>query len=102
MVNIYKNEEILLSKSVFENRFWTFINVHFPVYLQGLEKSIFLVWGKMAYGLVWSKYQIFNYKIVTVKFRCRTSAFDSGHLSSLDISYNGFTKYEKYARRVCV
>jgi hypothetical protein len=42
--NIYKNEDFVFSKSVFENRFWTFINVQNPVYLQGLENTIFLVW----------------------------------------------------------
>jgi len=44
MDNIYKNEDFLFSKSVFENRFWTFINVQNPVYLQSLENPIFFVW----------------------------------------------------------
>jgi hypothetical protein len=73
MVNIYKNEEFLFSKSIFENRFWTFINVHFPVYLQSLEKPILLFGKKTPYGVVWSKYQFFNYEFVTVIFPSKYS-----------------------------
>jgi hypothetical protein len=51
ILNIYKNEDFLLSKSIFENRFWTFINVHFPVYLQSLGKLIFVTEKKIS---VWS------------------------------------------------
>jgi hypothetical protein len=68
MVNIYKNRIFIIPKSIFENRFWTFINVHFSIYLQSLGKSIFVGLRKTAYGVVRSKYQIFNFIFVTVIF----------------------------------
>jgi hypothetical protein len=54
IVNIYKNEEFLIPKSVFENRFWTFIMSIFQFTYKVLENRFSLFgekWLMVWYGL---------------------------------------------------